>query len=186
MYEREPRIPLHLGSRATRLADMAEALYWAIDELGPRLPARRDIARHSHVSEATISRRLRDGRTTEAHLTRRLVRARRDTYPSGYYTEGWARWLPESEQDLQDVRVWMTCLALAAHQPEVAEAVREAWEHDLTQLGHHVGTADAGAREIIGALVLGLSIRRLLDPALTHDHALALVERVVAAVHDAT
>ena len=36
MYAPEPRIPLHLGSRATRVSDMAEALFWAIDESGLR------------------------------------------------------------------------------------------------------------------------------------------------------
>ena len=188
MYEREPRIPLHLGSRATRLADMAEALYWAIDELGPRIPARRDVARHSHVSEATISRRLRDSRTTEKHLIRRLVRARRDTYPSGYYVDGWSRWLPETDQDLQDVRVWLSCLALAAHHPEVADAVRDTWAHEHAQLICHLAPSasdgDPIAAEIVHLFVMGLAIRRLLDPDLTHERALMLLDRLVAVVQE--
>ena len=56
MYEPEPRIPLHLDSRATRVADMAVALFWAIDEAGLRLPSRREIARHSS-SAISIQRR---------------------------------------------------------------------------------------------------------------------------------
>ena len=115
MYEPEPKMPLHLGGCATRVADMAEALYWAIDESGLRLPARREIARHSRVSKATISRRLRDSRSTEERLTVRLVRARRDTYPPGFQSEGWPRWLPETTQELQDARVWLSCLAQGAH-----------------------------------------------------------------------
>lgn len=192
MYEPEPRMPLHLGSRATQLGDMAEALYWAIDELGLRTPARRDIARHSHVSEATISRRLRDSRTTEEHLTRRLVRARRDTYPSGYHSDGWARWLPGTDQDLHDVRVWLSCLALATHHPDVAAAVRDAWAAEQRQLLRHLDPAphdeapDALAldAEILHALVLGLTIRRLLDPDLTHERTLVLLDRAVTALQE--
>ena len=192
MYEREPRIPLHLGSRATRLADMAEALFWAIDELGPRMPARRDIARHSRVSEATISRRLRDARTTEVHLIRRLVRARRDTYPPGYHTDGWSRWLPETDQDIQDARVWLSCLALAAHDADVADAVRDTWAGEQRQLGLHLHPSPYGEvpdevevdAETLRALVLGLAIRRVLDPDLTHERALMLLDRAVGALQE--
>lgn len=191
MYEREPRMPLHLGSRATRIADMAEALYWAIDESGLRLPPRRDIARHSRVSEATVSRRLRDSRTTEEErLTVRLVKARKNTYPPDYETAGWPRWIPETEQDLQDVRIWLSCLAQAAYRPAVSEAVLEAWAHEHRQVVCHLSPSaledvtmevetDA---EVLWALLLGLAIRRALDPDLSRDHALMLLGRAVSAL----
>ena len=192
MFEPEPRIPLHLGSRATRVSDMAEALFWAIDESGLRLPSRRDIARHSHVSEATVSRRLRDSRCTEDLLAARLAKARARTFPPGYVTEGWRRWLPKSEQDLQDTRVWISCLALASHSDSVLEEVLQAWVVERGQLVHHLDPAAyddevpdevAIAAEILRAVVLGLAISLTLDPTVTYDRAADLLARAVAALH---
>src|SRR6478672_7050277 len=180
MYAPEPRIPLHLGSRATRVADMAEALFWAIDESGLRLPSRRDIARHSHVSEATVSRRLRDSRCTEDHLAARLAKARARTFPPGYVSEGWPRWIPESDQDLQDTRVWISCLALASHSEAVLEEVLQAWVVERSQLVHQLDPTVhddevpedlAMTAEILRAVVLGLAISRVLDPAVTYERA---------------
>jgi hypothetical protein len=194
MYDPEPRIPLHLGSRATRIADMAEALFWAIDESGLRLPSRRDIARHSHVSEATISRRLRDSGCTEDLLAGRLAKARARTFPPGYVTEGWQRWLPETAQDLQDTRAWISCLALASHSDAVAEEVLQAWAIEHRQLVQHLDPSAyddevpdevAVAAEILRAVVLGLAIRLALDPGSTHDHAVELLARAVAALQPA-
>ena len=163
---------------------------WPLDESGPRLPARRDIARHSRVSEATISRRLRDSRSTEERLTIRLVKARKDTYPPEYYTDGWPQWLPETQQELQDVRVWLSCLAQAVHQPDVADAVREAWAAEQSQLVLHLDPSAcrevpervAVDGEILRALVLGLAIRRVLDPDLPRERALMLLTGAVAAL----
>lgn len=191
MYVPEPRIPLHLGSRATRVADMAEALFWAIDETGLRLPSRRDIARHSHVSEATVSRRLRDSRCTEDHLAARLAKARARTFPPGYVSEGWPRWIPESDQDLQDTRVWISCLALASHSEAVLEEVLQAWVVERSQLVRHLASTVyddevpdevAGAAEILRAVVLGLAISRALDPAVTYERATDLLAQTVAAL----
>ena len=190
MYAPEPRIPLHLGSRATRVSDMAEAVFWAIDESGLRLPSRRDIARHSHVSEATVSRRLRDSRCTEDLLAGRLAKARARTFPPGYVTEGWQRWLPATAQDLQDTRAWISCLALASHSDAVAEEVLQAWAVEHRHLVQHLDPTAYDeapdevvvAAEILRAVVLGLAIRLALDPGSTHDHAGVLLARAVAAL----
>ncbi len=190
MYEPEPRIALHLASRASRVADMAVAVFWSIDESGLRLPSRRDIARHSRVSEATVSRRLKDSRGTEEHLVARLARARARTYPPGYVSEGWRRWIPETDQDLQDTRAWLSCLALASHSAVVMEEVVQAWAVEHRELVHHLDRTSydevpddvAATAEVLQAVVLGLAVRRALDPEATYDRAVTLWERAVAAL----
>lgn len=193
MYEPLPRMPLHLASRASRLGDLAEALYGAIDDVGLRLPSRRDISRHAHVSEATVSRRLRDASHTEERVASVLASARAMTYPPGWKEEGWSRWVPESDVDLQDVRVWVACLAMATHAPSVGEAVRSAWEREhrelVRQLTGEVDGPDhpctpevALDAQLVLALLLGLSIRRVLDPEVTSEHASAALLRMVAAL----
>ena len=193
MYEPLPKMPLHLASRASRLGDMTEALYWAIDEAGLRLPARRDIARHARVSEATISRRFRDSRSDEGRLVSMLVSARDRTYPPSWHERAWPHWVPESDLELRDVRAWIACLAVASSAPPAAEAVCEAWEHELgvivEQLGGDVAPTDRGGdpevvadAEAVQALLLGLSMKRVLAPELTWEHAVTLLRRVVAAL----
>lgn len=193
MYEPEPLMPLHLSSHATRLGDLAQALWAAVDDVGLRLPSRRDIAGHSWVSEATISRRLRDISGGEERVASVLASARERTYPPGWRHDGWSRWLPTADVDLQDVRVWIACLALATHAPPVREAVCNAWEHEHRELmeqltGSFHGPGDAGDPEVgldaqlLLALLLGLSIRRLLDPAVTSEHAAASLRRLVVAL----
>ena len=130
LYEEPPKMPLHLGSRASRVGDMAEALYWAIEESGLRLPSRREIAHHSRVSEATISRRMRDAGCGEDRLATLLVSARDRTHPQMAFGLDWSRWLPMSDLELRDVRAWIACLALATPVPDVGEAVRLTWEHE--------------------------------------------------------
>ncbi len=198
MYEPLPRMPLHLASRASRSGDMAEALYWAIDDSGLRLPARREIARKSLVSEATISRRLRDSSSDEQRLVTLLVSARQLTYPPGWHQRAWPHWVPESDLELRDVRAWIACLAVATSAPPVAEAVCQAWKHELEILVGQLGGDETSAlpegdpeavvdAEAVQALLLGLSIRRLLDAELTWDRALALLRRVVSALgHEST
>lgn len=181
-----PRIPLHLRSRFSPIADLAAALYFAVDESGPRLPPRRDVARMAGVSEATVSRRFRDQRSTEDALVSRLVAARRATYPPGYASEGWGRWVPEHERDLRDARAWLTCLAFAAYSPVAAEAVREAWECERALLhgapggsGGPVLSTEADA-DAVHAMTVGLIVLRAVDPRMTYERALLLWERVLA------
>lgn len=184
MYEPLPRMTRHLGSRATQVSDMTEALYWAIDGAGLRLPPRREVARRARVSEATISRRFRESRSNEENLVTRLVNARRHTHPRGYLEDGWARWLPAEDVDLQDVRVWLSCLALAAYSPAVAEVVRDAWDDERERLASDLGpTDDCDARaELVQAVLVGLSIRCALDPEMSHERAVALLERAAGAL----
>lgn len=189
----EPLMPLHLSSHASRLGDLAEALYCTIDDVGLRLPSRRDLARHARISEATVSRRLRDAAHTEERVASVLASARERTYPPGWPEEGWSRWISQSDVDLRDARVWIACLALATHVPAVAAVVRSAWEHEhaavVRQLTGQVHWADdpcspedARDAEVLQALLLGLSIRRALDPDLTPEVVLASLCRVVAAL----
>lgn len=193
MYEPEPLMPLHLASHATRLGDLAQALWTAIDDVGLRLPSRRDIAAHSFVSEATISRRLRDISGGEERVASVLASARERTYPKGWVQDGWSRWVPTSDIDLQDVRVWMACLALATHAPSVSEAVRSAWEHEHGQLvrkltgsvhgpDHPCDPEVALDAQLLLALLLGLSIRCVLDPKVTSEHAAASLRRLLVAL----
>lgn len=188
-YEPLPRIAHHLASRATRISDMAEGLFWAIDEAGLRLPPRRDIARRAHVSEATISRRFRESRSDETNLVSRLLDARRRTHPRGYASEGWARWLPDDRASLKDVRVWMSCLALAAYSAPLAEVVREVWDAEHESLVWTL-TFDAGvsrddmsydveaAADLLQVALLGVATRQALDPELSHEHALAMIQHL--------
>ncbi len=193
MEEPLPRMPLHLCSRATRLGDLAEALYWAIDDVGLRLPSRHDIARHAHVSEATISRRLRDAGHTEDRVASALVSARGMTSPPGRPEEGWSRWVPGSDLALQDVRVWVAGLAAATHSPTVMEAVRSVWEREhwavVRQLTGEPHWAERPCppevsrdAQLVQAVLLGLSIRRLLDPDVAPDHTLASLRRLLLAL----
>jgi hypothetical protein len=181
MFEPTPRMPLHLESRYTTANDMTAAVYWAIDDGGLRLPARRDIARHAHVSEATISRRFRESRSSEENLLERLVAARRNTHPRGYRDEGLGRWLPDEDVHLQDIRVWVSCLALAAYSPDVAEVVRDAWGSERESLDREIASVDdPDDLEILQAVVHWLSLRRALDPGMTVDRAVAVLERAAA------
>lgn len=199
MHESEPRMPLHLGSRATRISDLTEALYWAIDAGGLRTPPRREIARRALVSEATVSRRFRDSRSDEQSLVLRLVAARRQTYPPGFVSDGWARWTAATEPDLRDARVWLACLSLAAYSPTVAQAVCDVWcaERDALQdrldagldRGGDPGHAPTAAAErsavdaeVVQVLLLGLSVRQSVDLDLSHERAAALLLRVVEAL----
>lgn len=197
MYEPEPLMPLHLSSHATRLGDLAQALWSAIDDVGLRLPSRRDIAGHSFVSEATISRRLRDISGGEERVASVLASARERTYPPGWVQDGWSRWVPTSDIDLQDVRVWIACLALATHAPPVGEAVRRAWDHEHWQLVRQLTGSVRGPgnpcdpevaldAQLVLALLLGLSIRRVLDPTVTSERAAASLRRLLDALGHAT
>ena len=197
MYEPEPLMPLHLSSHATRLGDLAQALWSAIDDVGLRLPSRRDIAGHSFVSEATISRRLRDISGGEERVASVLASARERTYPPGWVQDGWSRWVPTSDIDLQDVRVWIACLALATHAPPVGEAVRSAWDHEHWQLvrqltgsvhgpGNPCDPEVALDAQLVLDLLLGLSIKRVLDPTVTSERAAASLRRLLDALGHAT
>lgn len=142
------------------------------------------------MSEATVGRRLQEEACTEERLVAALVEARTNTYPPGYRNEGWARWLPQTARDLADVRVWLACLELAAGSLAAAAAVRAAWASEREQLEAHLTGAymrpevvDEDTRddaELLQAFLLGLSIRRALDPDLTDGRAGALLDRVVA------
>lgn len=182
-----PRIPLHLGSRYSPVADLAAALFFAIDESGPRLPPRRDVARMAGVSETTVSRRFRDQRSTEDALVSRLAGARRATYPPGFAFDGWARWVPEQERDLRDARVWLACVAFAAYSPVAAEAVREVWDAERSLVQGGSGSAAPTGRadvDAVHALTVGLTVLRAVDPGMTHGRALVVLERVLALLRD--
>lgn len=191
MYEPDPRMVQHLLSRHTQWATMAAALHLAIDRCGLRLPSRGDLARVARVSNATVSRRL-TAIGSEQHLIQALVSAREWTHPRGYLEDGWVRWLPDAEREVADVRVWLACLELAAGSPDVALAVRESWARERRAVAdqlvgrrfaaqeHDGGTAlDA---ELVQSLILGLSIRRVLDAALTHERSKEIVGRAVSAL----
>jgi DNA-binding transcriptional MocR family regulator len=184
----------HLWSRYSRLGQMALALHATIGASGLRLPPRRELARWARMSEATVGRRLQEETCTEERLISALVQARTNTYPPGYHNEGWARWLPEADRDLADVRVWLACLELAAGSPDTAAAVNAAWVTERGRLAAQLldsdfpDGADEGTRddaEILQAYLLGLSIRRALDPDLAHERAGALLDRLVAALRPA-
>lgn len=190
MYELPPRMVQHLWSRYSRLGQMAVALHATIGASGLRLPPRRELARWARMSEATVGRRLQEG-CTEEQLISALVQARTNTYPPGYHGGGWTRWLPEADRDLADVRVWLACLELAAGSPDNAAAVSAAWVTERGRLeaqllgSYFPDGADEDTRdhaEILQAFLLGLSIRRALDPALTCERAGALLDRLVAAL----
>lgn len=190
MHELPPRMVQHLWSRYSRLGEMAVALHATIGASGLRLPPRRELATWARMSEATVGRRLQEEACAEERLVSALVKARANTYPPGYHNEGWARWLPETVRDLADVRVWLACLELAAGSPIVAAAVRAAWATERDQLEAHLTgdymrpeVVDEDTRddaEVLQAYLLGLSIRRALDPDLTAGRAGALLDRVVA------
>jgi DNA-binding transcriptional MocR family regulator len=192
MYEPLPRMTQHLISRYNLVGHMAGALYDAIGESGLRLPARRDLARAAGLSEATVSRRLREV-CSEERLTAALMSARDRTFPPGWHEDGWERWLPGTELELGDLRVWLACLELAATSPAAAQAVSEAWSRERRDLAaqpldeaappelSEQAVADA---TVLQGLVLGLSVRRLLDSGFSHDHSVALLARAVAALRD--
>lgn len=196
MYELPPRMVQHLWSRYSRLGEMAVALHATIGASGLRLPPRRELAKWARMSEATVGRRLQEETCTEERLISALVKARTNTYPPGYHFEGWARWLPEADRDLADVRVWLACLELAAGSPVAAAAVHEAWATERGQLEAHLTgdymrphVVDEDTRddaEVLQACLLGLSIRRALDPDLTRERAGALLDRVLARLGRAT
>jgi hypothetical protein len=192
MYEPLPRMTQHLISRYTLVGRMAGALYDAIGGTGLRLPARRDLARSAGVSEATVSRRLREV-CSEERLTATLVSARDRTFPPGWHEDGWERWLPGTDLELSDLRVWLACLELAATSPATAQAVSEAWSRErrglAAQFLDDVAPAElseqaAADAAVLQGLVLGLSIRRLLDTSFSHDESMTLLARAVAALSD--
>ncbi|SEC05385.1 hypothetical protein SAMN04489844_1584 [Nocardioides exalbidus] len=65
----------------------------------------------------------------------------------------------------------------------VGEVVRDSWERELDVLLRDLEQADptVGA-ELVQLVVAGLSIRRVLDPDLTHERAVALLEHAVSAL----
>jgi hypothetical protein len=190
VYELPPRMVQHLWSRYSRLGEMAVALHATIGASGLRLPPRRELAKWARMSEATVGRRLHEV-CTEERLVSALVEARTNTHPPGYHTEGWARWLPAADRDVADVRVWLACLELAAGSPTTAAAVTAAWATERSRLeaqlldSYFADAVDEDTRddaEVLQAYLLGLSIRRALDPDLTHERAGALLGRLVAAL----
>lgn len=111
-----------------------------------------------------------------------LVWARRRTYPRGYAPDGWPRWVPESDTEVQDLRVWTTCLAMAAYSAPVAVEVQELWAAERATLAFDLGRSREEVSdevEVIHTFLLGLSLRRLLDPELTTARALALLDHVL-------
>ena len=189
----DPLMPLHLSSRATRLGDLAVALYAAVDDVGLRLPSRRDIARHSRISEATVCRRFREVPGGEEQVAGVLASARERTFPPGWPEDGWSRWIPGSDTELQDAGVWIACLAMAAYTPSVAEVVRHTWERELEALvrqltgvlhlpGNPCDPEVALDAQVLLAVVVGLTIRRRLDPEVTAEQALVTLRRALAAL----
>lgn len=143
-----------------------------------------------------MSRRVREASGDE-RVAGVVASARERTYPPGWPQDGWRRWIPESEIDLQDVRVWIACLSMAAHSPAVRDAVLSAWAHEhralLRQLTGMLHAPDVPCEseaaldaEALLALLLGLTIRRLLDPDVTADRALASLHRVLSALGHAS
>ncbi len=190
MYEPPPRMIQHLASRYTLVGRMAGALHHAIGASGLRLPARRELARSAGISEATVSRRLREV-CSEERLTEALISARDRTFPPGWPGDGWDRWLPRTDLELDDLRVWLACLELAATSPFSAQAVSEVWSRERTAWqAQLLGTAAPAAvdeevaadAEVLQGLVLGLSLRRLLDGGFLHERSAALLMRAIAAL----
>lgn len=113
-----------------------------------------------------------------------LVSARERTYPPDFSHDAWHRWLPESEAELKDERVWVACLAFASQSSTVADAVRAVWQHERRSLQVRLGLELVEADEespvidMVHALILGLAIRRLLDQEFSHARALSLLEVV--------
>lgn len=190
MYEPPPRMIQHLISRYSLVGHMAGALHVAIGASGLRLPARRELARSAGLSEATVSRRLREV-CSEERLTGALIAARDRTFPPGWPGDGWDRWLPRTDLELDDLRVWLACLELAAASPASAQAVSEAWSRERlawqrqlldSAVPSEVDDEDVADAEVLQGLVLGLSIRRLLDDGFSHDQAAALLTRTISAL----
>jgi hypothetical protein len=85
----------------------------------------------------------------------------------------------------------LACLELAAGSPTTAAAVRAAWATERGRLETQLlevyfpDAVDEDTRddaENLQAYLLGLSIRRALDPALTPERASALLDRLLAAL----
>lgn len=175
------RMASHLTSRYSARGDMAVAAYWAIRTAGLRLPTRRVIAEMARISEATLSRRF-TGQSAEEILVLELVRARRQTYPTGWHRSGWEGWMPESEEDLHDQRVWSACQQLAPASSAVAAAVVDAWAHERQRLARDHPLAEPLVLDALHALITGLTLRRSLDEGLDHATALAALHLVAEAV----
>ena len=177
------RTASHLRSRYSMASDMAEAAYWAIRADGLRLPPRRVIAGMARISEATLSRRFK-GESTEEVLVLALVEARRQTYPVVYaWSPDWEPWLPRTEEEVQDVRVWSACLQLAPTSPSVASAVAAVWHHERERLSATRPQLGPIALDALHALISGLSLRISLDSTFDHATAVSALQLVADALH---
>ena len=171
---------ISLQSRYTTASRMAAGVYLAILEHGLAPPAQRLIAEKCRISAATLSRRLQ--RRSLDDLLVLLVDARDRTFPPSL-DPSWSDWLPVDEDERTDARVWHACEDLAFSSPAIASSIVEVWRRQRTELARVSGHPD-GSLEVdaLHALVGGLSSRLLLDPALDHDAARAILLRVVGAL----
>ena len=175
-----PPMASWLVSRQSALGSMAVGAYWAVRLEGLRMPVRRVVAQMARISEATLSRRFA-GVCAEEALMVELVRARRQTYPRQIGPVPWSTWIADSQEEVDDVRVWAACEQLAATSPRLAEAVVEVWDEQRRRLAA-ASPCDAATVSALHAVISGLNARRVLDEEFSHAEAAAILCHVVQAL----
>lgn len=185
------RIVRHLDSRYSAMADMAIGVYLALERDGLGLPSARTIAEMCGISPSSLSRRMQ-GRAGLEELLLRLVSARDYTLPPGFaFADTWAAWLPQTDEDLADARVWAACEHLAIKSEPLAASVVDVWDR---QRGRMQGLLSEGGDDAelllqgFHALCMGLTTRMCVQPDFGHADALAVLEAcatVLASGHEA-
>lgn len=177
------RMVRNLDSRYSATADLAVGLWFALDQDGLRLPSARTIAERCGLSPSAFSRRMQGGPGLE-DLVVLLVSARDRTMPPGFrFQDTWTSWLPQTEEDLADARVWAACEHLALTSEAVAAGVMRVWDRQRDRMEALVPDSGEGAEVLLQglhALCMGLTARMRLQPDFGHADALAVLEAWVA------
>lgn len=184
-YTPEPAGPMLMALERlwTVGGDLALAAYQVISRGGLALPTQRALADESHMSTSAISRN--SGGELPSLLAAAMAHARRRSWPR-LFADGLplCAWLPETEGEVRDARVWLAWLELARGHADVAPAIGDVAGTEREALAVHVRASDLPEDPVLlvalECLLAGLVARRChpVDP-IGYDDAVAVLARVV-------
>lgn len=167
--------------------DLALAAYRVITRNGLALPTQRALAAESDMSTSAVSRHT--GGELASMLAGAMAQVRRRSWPRPFDDFPLGGWLPETEGEVRDARVWLAWLELARGHADVAPAIGDVARterEDLTVRIRASGLpADLVVLVAVECLLAGLTVRRCdpVDP-LGHAEAVAALVRVVESLRD--
>lgn len=166
--------------------DLALAAYRAITRTGLALPTQRALAAESQMSTSAVSRHT--GGELPSMLAAAMAQVRQRSWPrrlrSARDVLPLYEWLPETDGEVRDARVWLAWLELARGHAEVAPAIGDVGRSEREALAVCARASglpdDPEVLVAVECVLAGLVVRRCdpVDP-LGYADAVAALGRVV-------